>query len=148
LGHHIYEPKIYLIIFQTVFGYYRSLTPQVLEDIDLLGQFDLDNLIKILFSRKNLKNFKQEEIICKDLILSTTSMIHSIFCSMDKSNPRYGNYPQVLVLFLRYLYNNNRDMRLFCQTNFEFLSAICRSIVYDLSSKESELVEHPSIKLI
>lgn len=147
LSYNIYEPKIYLIIFQTIFGQFRTLTPQTLENIDLFQEISNENLLKVLMV--DPKKFKLEKIYCKDLIHTIISMIHSIFCSSDKENPKYLTYTKILINFIKYLYNHNRDFRFYCQTNLEFLNELCQSLLNEtINGNENRLVEHPDGKLI
>ena len=148
LANHQFEAKIYLIIFQAMLGNYRHLTPQTLEQIETFKEFTIDNLMRTLLSSKDLKNFKQEEIICKDLSLTIISMINSILWSSDVNNRKYTEYPKVAISFLRYLYNNNRDYRFYCQNSFEFLNSLCKSIISKPNGDELKMTSHAGNQLV
>lgn len=147
LSNYVYEPQIYLIIFQTILCYYRNLIPKTLESVDQFEELSLENFLKVLLENKNLKKFKQDEIICKDLVLVVLTMVHHIFWYANQSCSKHVEYPKILIQFLKYLYNNNRDFRFYCQTNNEFLNTLCQTLI-NKNNIEYEYIEHPSKKLL
>ncbi|KAH7637627.1 ph domain associated with beige/beach domain containing protein [Dermatophagoides farinae] len=157
LTYHLYEPKIYLILFQTIFGHYRTLTPKTLEDIDSFDQLSMEHLLNVLVV--DVRQLKQEKIYGKDLILSIIGMINAICCERSSSTKR-NEYPTILFTFIKFIYNHNRDFRIYCQTNTEFLHHLCRALIFvqsanglnnnnndmnesiELSSSSSQLIDH------
>lgn len=149
LGRHLYNAKVYLIILQAIFGYYRNLTPQTLEQIELFNELTMDNLMRTLVAHRHSKNFKQEELICKDLVVSIFSMINAIFWSTETNCPLYSDGPSVVMNFVRFLYSNNRDFRFFCQSNYDFMNSLCKVIISNpQTGTETEMTSHEGYKLI
>lgn len=143
LSEHVYQPKVYLIIFQTLLGHYRALEAVTLGKIDAFTQLTFESLIQALFDEKQRKNFKQLEIGCKDLVLSVISMVHSICWVAPKQSPQYEEYPKIIISFIKFLYSNNRDFRYFCQNSVELLNALCKALVNNIEGKEEEYIDHP-----
>ncbi|KPM06463.1 PH domain associated with Beige/BEACH domain containing protein [Sarcoptes scabiei] len=162
LRFHHQEPKVYLIILQTILGSYCSLRPQILDQIESFEKISSVETIRkaLLIDQKTIK---QEKLICKELILAIIAMIDSSLSLNPLSNSYCDENPKILIQFINYLYNHNRDFRLFCQTNFDFLKALCKSVVFEQStpsqkstsitslssiSNESILIDNPATKSI
>lgn len=148
LSNHVYEPKIYLILFQTILGQYQQLAPQTLEQIELFQELTFNSLMMSLIRNYQGKAFKQLELVNKDLTLCIVSMIQTILHDNDPSNVKCAEYPKTLIYFITFLYNQNRDYRHFAQSNGELMVLLCKCLVNALEEREDEYTEHPSRRLV
>ena len=157
LAAHCYKPKVYLILLQTMFGYYRpsSLTPATLEKIEQCTELTTDSLMRALMGGggggRNPKTFKSEEMVCKELAVAVFALLNAVFWSPPGGRHalKYREYPRVLMYFVRYLYSNNRDFRFYCQGNGDLLNALCRSVISNpLTGVETELTGHEGAGLV
>ncbi|XP_017491941.1 PREDICTED: WD repeat and FYVE domain-containing protein 3-like, partial [Rhagoletis zephyria] len=157
LAAHCYKPKVYLILLQTMFGYYRpsSLTPATLEKIEQCTELTTDSLMRALMGGggggRNPKTFKSEEMVCKELAVAVFALLNAVFWSPPGGRHalKYREYPRVLMYFVRYLYSNNRDFRFYCQGNGDLLNALCRSVISNpLTGVETELTGHEGAQLV
>jgi hypothetical protein len=134
ISHHVQQPKVYLVLFQALLGYYQNLSPLVLESIETFEQLNLDNLWNCLFGERNKRYLHSGALICKDLTITILSMIHTLIWDMDDAN-NFTDFPTILIQFVMYLYHNRKDFQTYCQTNPEFISALCQTVISEESDQ-------------
>ncbi|CAG2101979.1 unnamed protein product [Medioppia subpectinata] len=128
MSSHVQQPKVYLVLFQALIGHYQSLSATVLESIETFEQLSLDNLWKCLFSESNARYAHSGGLCCKDLSITILSMIHTLIWDSDDN---FTDFPTILVQFIMYLYHNRKDFQTFCQSNSEFISSLCQTVIAD-----------------
>ena len=156
ISSHVQQPKVYLVLFQALLGYYQNLSALVLESIESFEHLSLDNLWNSLFGESNKRFLHSGGLCCRDLSITILSMIHTLIWDSDDAN-NFTDFPTVLIQFIMYLYHNRKDFQTFCQSNSEFISALCQTIIAEESEqnankvtegKESVLTTHSAKKHI
>lgn len=133
MSHHIGQPKVYLVLFQALLGHYQNLSVSVLDSIETFDQLNLDRLWTSLFGEDSSSGNKRPNVMsgqlcARELTGTILSMIHAlIWDAADCEN--FVNYPITLIQFLIYLYHNRKDFQQYCQSNSEFITALCQAII-------------------
>ena len=151
---HVQQPKVYLVLFQALMGYYQNLSAQVLESIESFQTLSLDNLWNCLFG-DNRRYVHAGGLFCRDLSITILSMIHALIWDTDDAN-NFTDFPTILIQFITYLYHNRKDFQTFCQSSSEFITALCQTIIAEecdqsgkiSDTKESVLTTHTAKKHI
>ncbi|XP_054166813.1 WD repeat and FYVE domain-containing protein 3-like [Oppia nitens] len=137
ISSHVQQPKVYLVLFQALVGQYQSLSASVLETIETFEQLSLDNLWNCLFTESNKRFAHSPNFYCKDLSITILSMIHTLIWDLDDID-NFTDFPTVLIQFIMYLYHNRKDFQIFCQSNAEFILALCQTIIAEESQQQQQ----------
>lgn len=151
---HVQQPKVYLVLFQALMGYYQNLSAQVLESIESFQTLSLDNLWDCLFGDKR-RYIHTGGLFCRDLSITILAMIHALIWDTDDAD-NFTDFPTILIQFITYLYHNRKEFQTYCQSSSEFITALCQTIITEESTqsgkvsdtKESVLTTHTAKKHI
>lgn len=133
-------PCIYLMIFYTMMSRMTKLETTVLETIETFDYLNLEILCDRLVGDTHHMRRKTLSILkfrCKDLTICLLQMIQVIMQRSESKtnvNVNVDQYPNAIIRFLMYLYNNNLEFQQYCQTSAEFIDALSEMLTSQVDS--------------